>query len=672
MEDVPEVKKTANKVDWAGQLKAYDDTFKSWGKRVEKIIKRYRDERDEDDSTQSSLKRLNIYYSNVSILQPATYNRVPEPVVSRRYADRDPVARVASDILQRCLSTTIEYNFDEVMGQCRDDFLHGGRGTMWVRYEVAFGKGALIDPTLMQPIVDESGELVYPKESEKVCVDFVHMSDFAHTPVRNWDHVTWVGRRLLLSKKDAQKLLGKEKAALLKFQTHSSVKIAVDDKDAQTNNDGQKRAEVWEIWDKTNREVVFFSSLEEVGVLKTVPAPLTLKDFFPCPKPCYGILTNGSLVPVPYFVEYQDQANEIDVLTQRMDNLLSACKVAGLFDSEFASDINSLFSGPELQMIPVTNLIAKYAEKGGKSDIGAAVMFTPIEIFAKVYEQLRQAREQLKRDIDEITGISDIVRGYSAPNATATAEKIKSNFATLRLDEMKHEVARFAKDALCIMGEVIADSFDAETMLDMAGVEFMPPDYAQNAKAAVELLKSDKQRTFRIDIETDSTVALDESQDKKDRLEFLTTIGGFIEKAMAIGAQAPELAPVLKESIMFAIRSFKAGRQMEGNFEQALDAMVEKSKQPKPPQADPAVEKAKAELVLKQQSTQADIQLNQQKMQSDMQLRQVELAADLKAQEAEAIAKIASQERIAMAQMQSNIKIEAMKASMNVDQRPIQ
>jgi hypothetical protein len=164
-------------------------------------------------------------------------------------------------------------------------------------------------------------------------------------------------------------------------------------------------------------------------------------------------------------------------------------------------------------------------------------------------------------------------------------------------------------------------------------------------------------------------VSLDEGQDKRDRLEFLTTIGGFIEKAMAIGAQAPELAPVLKESIMFAIRSFKAGRQMEGNFEQALEAMVEKAKQPVAPQPDPAAEKAKFDMQLDQQKMQNSMQLDQQKMQSDMQLRQVELAAELKAQEAETMAKIASQERIAMAEIESQARIEAMKASMDVNQR---
>jgi len=297
-------------------------------------------------------------------------------------------------------------------------------------------------------------------------------------------------------------------------------------------------------------------------------------------------------------------------------------------------------------------------------------MFTPIEIYAVVYEKLRAAREQLKRDIDEITGISDILRGYSAPNATATAEQIKSNFATLRLDKMKSTFAAFVCDTLRIMGEIISEAFDPETMIAMSGIQFMPEDYIQNAGAAIQLLKEDKERNFRVDIETDSTVSNNDGEDKKDRLEFLTTISGVIEKALAIGSQAPELAPLLKESIMFATRSFKAGRQMEGNFEQALDAMVDKSKQPKPEApVDPAIVQAQAEMQAKQQKDQAELQMAQQKQQAELALEQQRLQDELQLKQQEFTAELAMKERIAMAELASKEKIKIMELTANASER---
>ena len=46
--------------------------------------------------------------------------------------------------------------------------------------------------------------------------------------------------------------------------------------------------------------------------------------------------------------------------------------------------------------------------------------------------QLRRGAEQTKRDLHEITGIADIVRGQGMASATATAERLKGQFAQLR------------------------------------------------------------------------------------------------------------------------------------------------------------------------------------------------------------------------------------------------
>jgi hypothetical protein len=49
--------------------------------------------------------------------------------------------------------------------------------------------------------------------------------------------------------------------------------------------------------------------------------PLGLEGFFPCPKPLYATTTSDTLVPVPDFVLYQDQAMELDILSDRIDGL---------------------------------------------------------------------------------------------------------------------------------------------------------------------------------------------------------------------------------------------------------------------------------------------------------------------------------------------------------------
>ena len=93
-------------VDYLKIISDYENEFKPWIGRVEKILKRYRS----DDASKSKAAKFNILWSNVNALVPATFARLPKPDVSRRYKDNDPVGRVASSILERILSYEIECN----------------------------------------------------------------------------------------------------------------------------------------------------------------------------------------------------------------------------------------------------------------------------------------------------------------------------------------------------------------------------------------------------------------------------------------------------------------------------------------------------------------------------------------------------------------------------------
>ena len=64
-------------------MSTYDREFKRWEGRVEKIIKRYRDDRMQT----TSQSHYNILWSNVQTLKAATFSRMPKADVSRRFKD---------------------------------------------------------------------------------------------------------------------------------------------------------------------------------------------------------------------------------------------------------------------------------------------------------------------------------------------------------------------------------------------------------------------------------------------------------------------------------------------------------------------------------------------------------------------------------------------------------
>jgi hypothetical protein len=257
----------------------------------------------------------------------------------------------------------------------------------------------------------------------------------------------------------------------------------------QPKNQVFKQARVYEVWDKRTSTVTWISKSYKTPLDKKND-PMRFPGFFPCPKPMFATNTTGNLEPVPDYVEYQDQANEIDDLTKRLYHLTKALKVVGVYDSGEAGVQRMLTEGVENQLIPVDTWAA-FAEKGG---IKGVVDFMPIDKVMEVIQQLTQARASLIQDIYQITGISDIVRGASDPGDTATAQRIKAQFASARLNDMKSEMARFVADTLALVGHVMLEFFKDETLIAQSAIMQTPDGQKAIADAQKAMQQQQQQQ----------------------------------------------------------------------------------------------------------------------------------------------------------------------------------
>jgi hypothetical protein len=207
----------------------------------------------------------------------------------------------------------------------------------------------------------------------------------------------------------------------------------------------------------------------------------------------------------------------------------------------------------------------------------------------------------------------------------------------------------------------------------------------------VELLKNDKMRTFRIDIETDSTIEIDKQAEKEAVVELFTAVGGFLEKAAMIGQQIPEMVPALGQSLLFAFRRFGVGRDVEGAWEQAIDKLAQKAKNPPPAPPSPEQIKAQAEMQKQQMESQRaqeeaqrdreqaamDIQaarqkqaMEMEKMQADLQMQREEMQMMREKMSMELQAKREEMAIDAQAQQQqAAIDAEAMDRKAQLDER---
>lgn len=591
------------------EISAYERTFSKWETRGQKVIKRYTGEQVKQNAAQ-----FNVLWANVETLLPAVFARVPQPEVTRRFKDSDPAARVAALMLERALEYEIQHYDDYRMAMTatvRDRFLPG-RGIAWVRYEPRFQQTQL-------QISEDAEERVETIDYECAPCDYVHWRDFGHQCARSWEEVKLVWRKVSLDYDALVERFGQEVADGTPLD-QSQGEVGRDD----TASRQMAKATIYEVWDKEDGKVVWVSKGREEP-LDEREDPLSLHDFWPCPRPLYATVTTDSLVPIPDFTVYQDQADELDLITQRIGGLVRALKVTGVYDASQLSLRRLLDEGTNGTMIPVDSW-SVFSERGG---IKGMVDFLPLDQVASALLGLYQARENIKAQIYEITGISDIIRGQSAASETATAQEIKGRFASLRLRRMQEDVARFAKDLLRIKAEIICAHFQPQTIALMAGVAQMqePPEVIAQAMA---ILKNEDLRGFRIDITADSLTQLDDEADKQSRVEFMAATSQFLERTVAAAQAAPELLPLMSEMLLFGVRGFKVGRTVEGAFDRTL-AMLN---QPKPPQPNPQAEAMQAEMQFRaaqmqagQQAEQAKLMIERERMQSQASLEQVKLQA---------------------------------------------
>jgi len=581
---------------WKRELQIADKREKNWRQEAKKIYERYTGEN-------RKRNRFNILWSNTEILRPAIYNTSPMPDVRRRFRDSDPVGKAVSEVLERALFVFKDgYEFDCAAKNDVLDTLLPGRGVSRIRYIPQIAQQDMEAEEGQEPIKEEK------LEYEQVIVEHVDWEDFRHGYGRTWAEVPWVAFRHKLTRKDSAAKFGDESIAQIKFTTPTQ---GDENRPGEPTQETAKVAEFWEFWDKDGSKVFFTNDtcdhlLFPIDNPDGAP-PIDFDGFFPCPEPLKIIENTGSTLPIPMFRLYEEQANELDRLTARIDKIVAALKLRGFYDGKL-SEMSSLLTGDDNELIPVQNA-AQYANAGG---LDKAISWMPVEQAGKVLIALNEARDKQKQIIDELTGISDIIRGVTDANETYGAQELKSQYASVRLQRMQKEVQRYMRDLMRLAAQVIASKFNQDTLAQMTDLKFptmeqkqamqqqmqmaqqsgQPPPFDPSIlkvpawEEVMQLLRSPVLRQYRVDIETDSTIAgmLDSDASGMTQVmsgvtEMLTGLGPIVQS----GALPVDAA---KELVMAVIRRARLGNAVEDAFDKM------QAPQPAPPPPDHSLEVA--------------------------------------------------------------------------------
>jgi len=570
-----------------------------------------------------------ILYSNTETLAPAVYNARPIPIVQRRFKDADPLGKEISNVSVRTLKFLIDTESQDY--DAFDDLIQAS-----VLNGLLTNRGL----TRFKFVASTSHQCVYGED--------VRWDKFSHGYARSWKKVPWICFEWDMNP-DEMKMNFPDVQGI----DFSAIPEATESDNTKTDNSmqGVKLAKVFEVWDKRTRKVYFFSPAYPKGPLKVVEDPLHLTGFFPVPRPLNFMRKVTTLVPTPLYEHYRSQAQELNTLTRRLKAIIAAIKYRGAYNAA-VEGIEKMLKAEDNELVPVENV--QSMPDGTSMD--KLLWIVPINELAATAQQLYQQREQVKQVIYEITGISDILRGASVASETATAQNIKNQWGTLRLKKMQKEVQRYCRDALAIILEIACNCFDQQTFMKMTGAQYMtgqqkveiqqklqmaqqqaamqaqltgqPPQPPQEPPIEVlhmlqlptweEIMGTMKDTLathYKIDIETNSTIDTEASQDKQDIAELVGAMSQFMTGLGPLVQQGAMPIEVAKEVLLVICRRFNFGPQLED----AIGTM----KQPPAPDSQPSpADQAK------QQAIMAQAQIDQQKGQMDMQMLQMQMEAE--------------------------------------------
>lgn len=634
--------------EWCEEVRLAFGREKSFREEGKKIVRLY-------EGAEKQSCQFNILYSNTETLQPALYNATPRPVVQRRFKDEDVLGAAVAKVMQRTLEFTLDpggeepYDFDDLMRSSVLEALLPGRGVTRFEYdaEIEEGGGA----------ADASKGIRH----EYICGKEVPWDRFCHGYAKKWNQVEWVCFEHLVSEHERddnfEDLTDEQKKEWEPCSLEDSP--SSDDGLASSNEvKGVKLYQFYEIWHKPSKKVLFCTPQLDAW-LREVDDPYGLANFFPMPTPLRFIQKLSDLVPVPLYILYQKQAEELNTISLRITRLTKMLKVRGGYDST-VEDLAKVLEADDGTMVPMQALSQLYGQNKSLKD---AVWIPEITEIVGALQMLYTNREACKRVIYEITGISDILRGASVASETATAQKIKDQWGTLRLRRMQKAVAKYVQESLRIIAELAANNYGVETFKSMTGLSYpsqaekdaakmamgqfqmaaqaqaaQPPAPGQPPQEApqpdpkllellstpsweeiVSAMQNSLTRAYKIDIETNSTVDAEATEDKQNISELLNAMAQFMSGVAPLVESGTMPFEAAQTILMSIVRRFRFGTDVED----ALKKMKPPEKPDDGSAAKAQMEQKKGEMDL--QMIQAKAQAEQQSMQMQAQLQQEQM-----------------------------------------------
>ena len=513
---------------WLARLtkeKKAHDKFRSRGREVEKIY-----------NSKEDNQYVPLYWQVCNVQHVGVYSAQPIADVSPRNEKDDPTMKLVARMIQRGLQYCISHpSFDFNYNRSVDDYLAMALGTIRVKIDSVINKTPTGEVNLFnqQQMEESVGD-------QTIRWEYCSWERFGWQPCNSWENCNFIYFRHPMTQAEIRKKFGRTVAA----SKDANLPADQDSWLAQT-------FDIYEVWDRTARKVLFIAEGEDMP-LQIVDDPLELLDFYPIPMPMMMNLPSSELIPKPDYDFIKHYDSELNRLQERRMSLLEQIKSAGAYDKGLP-ELAGMMDLEDGELIAIQNLIGRLAAAGGKTDF---IFWLPIQEKVEALAQLTQQITFVKAQVDSILGIADIVMGTTKASESATAQDIKGRWVGIRLTRKRECVQYTIREMLRIMSQLFGSHITPENLMRMTQM--------QMTEEMMGIFKNDTLMDFMIDIETDSTVAKDEIEERTTQQEMLNGVSQFSQAVMPMVSQNIMPADTASAILRSALRPY-------ARFDRTLD-----------------------------------------------------------------------------------------------------
>lgn len=637
---------------WSDQLTRSRNAHIEFNKQAEDSISVY-DRRQAVD--RDVVRQIGLWWYTIDTLLPVYCSRIPRVEVQLRKRVGSSLDQIASQGLERAVQYGLESYFDflEVVQGLAKDFLLTGRAVSWVRYEPKLSEktfefavtldpetgvfvdpqGNQIDPNSVEIVEQKKKRIIVrqrvpSKDDEKFIIDRVHWTDYLVSPARSAHEIEWQARRAFLSKEEVSKMFGSKIASQADygvFPTDQSLKLGAEDRP-----DYEGKSEWQEIWCKETGKVYWLSERGKERIIESGEPPLEFDDFFPCDVLCANE-SPRTVVPTSDWAQVKDMVIEVERLTTRIAGLIQSIRVTGAYDATFGDDLNAILSG-DFKLVPVKKWPNYKSQRGGMANMIEMLDVTP---YVNALTTAIQSRDELLGRYYEAVKIADIMRGAADAQETATAQRLKTGWASFGLKVRQNSFAEFVSSAITKCAKIVTQQFSDDHIARMSNAEDL---FKQAAQAGLQLQSftdiSEAMRAglddYRISAASDSFVEINDAEERDFRKQLMEGTGAFLGQIQPMLEQYPQLLPYAMELMRYVNRSYKVGKEIEATLDgtlQTMTALIEQQQQQasqNPQPQDPATVVAQMQLQMEQVKAQVEmerINLDREKATAEIQLK---------------------------------------------------